>query len=84
VPHESRCVPSLRDGRREQSYSTGWAGRQEKLRPEEKCLFLNCFYRTYKDLRQTPIMAVIQDLLTCKFSVMVRLVVWLLPVIVKL
>jgi hypothetical protein len=36
----------------------GRAGRQEKLRPQEKCFFLDSFYGTYRDLlaveRLTP------------------------------
>src|SRR5271156_7122349 len=47
---ESSSVPRSRNGRPQRSCSTGWAGRQEKLRPQEKCFFLDSFYRTYQDL----------------------------------
>jgi hypothetical protein len=36
-------VPSSRNGSREQSCLMGWAGRQEKLRPQVKCFFLTPF-----------------------------------------
>src|SRR5271156_7223704 len=49
---ESSSVPRSRNGRPEQSSSTGWAGRQENLRPQEKCFFLDSFYRTNQDLRR--------------------------------
>src|SRR5271156_2692423 len=45
---EQSSVPRSRNGRPEQSCSTGWAGRQEKLRPKEKSFFLDSFYRTYQ------------------------------------
>ena len=34
-----RSVPRSRNGRRNQSCSMGWAGRQEKIRPQERCFF---------------------------------------------
>src|SRR5271156_6513837 len=48
---EGSSVPRSRNGRPKQSCSTGWAGRQEKLRPKEKSFFLDSFYRTYQALQ---------------------------------
>src|SRR5271169_2827947 len=45
-----RSVPRSRNGRPEQSWSTRWAGSQEKIRPQEKCFSLDSFYRTNRDL----------------------------------
>src|SRR5271168_2780851 len=45
-----RSVPRSRNGRPEQSCSTRWAGSQEKIRPQEKCFFLDSFYRTNQEL----------------------------------
>src|SRR5271154_3033941 len=39
----ARSVPRLRNGRREHSCSMGRAGRQEKIRPQEKCFSLTPF-----------------------------------------
>src|SRR5271170_3088889 len=43
---EGSSVPRSRNGRPEHPCSTRRAGRQEKLRPQEKCFFLDSFYRT--------------------------------------
>jgi len=48
--YECCSVPSLRNGRRKQSCSIGRAGRQENIRPGEKCFFLDSLYRTNRDL----------------------------------
>src|SRR5271170_1318168 len=45
-----RSVPRSRNGRPKQSWSTRWAGSQEKIRPQEKCFFLDSFYRTNQEL----------------------------------
>src|SRR5271165_5002806 len=52
-----RSVPRSRNGRREPSCSMGWAGRQEKIRPQEKCFFLDSFYRTNQELGANLILA---------------------------
>src|SRR5271170_6727295 len=49
---ECSSVPRSRNGRPEQSCSMAWAGRQEKIRPQEKCFSLDSFYRTYQELAQ--------------------------------
>src|ERR1700675_162512 len=50
APHEWSSVLSSRNGKREQTCSTVWAGSQEKIRPQDKCFFLDSFYRAYRDL----------------------------------
>src|SRR5271154_1895278 len=47
-----RSVPRSRNGRPKQSWSTRWAGSQEKIRPQEKCFSRDSFYRTYQQLAQ--------------------------------
>jgi hypothetical protein len=50
-----RSVPNSRNGRPEQSCSTGRAGRQENFRPQVKCFFLTYFYRTNRELAAAAI-----------------------------
>src|SRR5271170_1120307 len=47
---ECSSVPRSRNGRPKQSCSTRWAGSQEKIRPQEKCFFLDSFHRTNQAL----------------------------------
>src|ERR1700677_1393180 len=52
-PTALREASSVRDHRTEGQNNpaqTGWAGSQEKIRPQERCFFLDSFYRTYQDL----------------------------------
>src|ERR1700684_258535 len=52
-PTALREASSVRDHRTEGQNNpaqTGWAGSQEKIRPQERCFFLDSFYRTNQDL----------------------------------
>src|SRR6202453_2290918 len=52
-PTALREASSVRDHRTEGQNNpaqTGWAGSQEKIRPQERCFFLDSFYRTNQEL----------------------------------
>src|ERR1700678_1153817 len=52
-PTALREASSVRDHRTERQNNpaqTGWAGSQEKIRPQERCFFLDSFYRTNQEL----------------------------------
>src|ERR1700678_3439475 len=56
-PTALREASSVRDHRTEGQNNpaqTGWAGSQEKIRPQERCFFLDSFYRTNQDLAAWP------------------------------